>query len=312
MKKEPHVVVIGAINVDIKGRPHKNLVPHTSNPGTVEISLGGVGRNIAENLAKLQVKTDMISVIGKDPFFEFIMDKTKSSGINFEHVLVSEEFPTGLFLAFMNTRGDLISAITDMEILSSLTPKFLKTKENIILDADFLVLDVDIPAESIHYLLNLCLEHDIPVCVEPVSAEKTDLMLPFLDKITMVTPNREEAEVLAGFSIEGAKGVIEAGEAILRKGVKYVVITLGGEGVYLASNKMRRFISSISTVVEDTVGAGDSLVAGTIFGLCKEKSIYDAIRMGIASATLTLTTRQAVHPNLTPEALEQILSQRRW
>jgi pseudouridine kinase len=312
MEKEPHVVVIGAINVDIKGRPGKTLVPGTSNPGSVEISLGGVGRNIAENLARLKVKTTLISVVAKEPFFDFILNQTKLSGVSFDHILVTEEHPTGLFLAFINHRGDLISAIADMSILASLTPQFMKTKEEVIKSADFVVMDADVPGPTIDYVLDLCQKEKIPICVEPVSEEKAALMLPFLNRITMVTPNREEAEVLAGFPIEGAKGVIDAGEAILSKGVQYAIITLGAEGVYLASNKMRRFVSSISTVVEDSVGAGDSLVSGTIFALCQGKAIYDALRYGIATATLTLTTRKAVHPELSRQALEDILSHRRW
>jgi len=312
MVKHPHVVVIGAVNLDIKGRPYQTMIPHTSNPGFVEISAGGVGRNIAENLARLEINTTLISALSKDLFSRFLMEETGVTGVNFDHVLVSEDFPSGLFVAFLDHRGDLISAISDMSILSAITPDFLKTKEDIVKTADYVVLDADIPQASMDYILDVCQESEIPVCVEPVSVQKASLIIPYLDRITIVTPNREEAEVLAGFQIEGAKGVINAAEAILKKGTRYVIITLGPEGVYLASNEMRRFVSSISTVVEDSVGAGDSLVSGLIYSLCTGKSIYESVRTGIASATLTLTTKKAVHPDLSRKSLEQILSRRRW
>jgi pseudouridine kinase len=312
MEKEPHVVVIGAINADIKGRPYKTMMPHTSNPGKIEVSAGGVGRNIAENLCRLKVKTTLISVMGRDPFSEYIKKDAEGSGVSFEHVHISDKHPTGLFTAFINNRGDLMNAIADMSILTEITPEFLKSKEDILRSATFMVLDADVPGESVDYLLDVCRREDITVCVEPVSVEKSILILPFLDRITMVTPNREEAEALAGFTIEGAKGVVDAGEAIMKKGVKCVIITLGAEGVYIASAEMCRFISSISTVVEDSVGSGDSLVAGMICGLCNNRNLYDSIRTGIASATLTLSTRKAVHPDISPEYLEQILSQSRW
>jgi pseudouridine kinase len=313
MKRESHVVVIGAINLDIKGRTARTMIPHTSNPGKVEVSQGGVGRNVAENLVKLQIRTSLISALADDFFSRFLLEQIKAAGISMEHVLISDLYPTGLFMAFMDHRGDLISAISDMSILSTLTPEYLKSREEIIQSADYIVLDADIPGNSMNFILDLAQKNDIPVCVEPVSVEKAALMLPFLDRITIVTPNREEAEVLAGFPIyEGAKGVVSVADAILAKGVKYVIITLGAEGVYLASEEDKRFIPSISTVVVDSVGAGDSLVAGTIYALCKGKSIYDAIRTGIASATLTLTTKKAVHPDLSPESLEQLIGQRNW
>jgi len=312
MEKEPHVVVIGAINLDIKGRPYKVLRPHTSNPGRIEISPGGVGRNIAENLVRLGIKTTLISAISTDPFSKFVKEEMESAGVNFNNVLITDKHTSGLFVAFMDHRGDLESAIADMSILSTITPDFLKPRESIIKTADYVVMDADIPAESMDYILNLCRSCGIISCVEPVSVEKAELMIPFLDRITMVTPNRDEAEVLAGMSIEGAKGVIEAGAAILDKGVKYVIITLGAEGVYVASHEMNRFISSISTVVEDSVGAGDALVSGTIYGLCSGKNMYEAIRTGIACATLTLTTEKAVHPHLSKDSLEQILTQKHW
>ena len=308
MNYEPHVVVVGAINMDIKGKSFRTLVPYTSNPGTIEISAGGVGRNIAENLARLKVKTTLISALSTDPFSAVLVEETKASGINFEHSIVTDKHPSSLFLAVMNHRGDLINAISDMSLLSVITPDFLKTKEELLLSADYLVLDADIPSDSLDYILTLGQNANIPVCVEPVSVKKAVNLLPYLDRITIVTPNREEAETLAGKEIKGgAKGVIEVGDAILEKGVKYAIITLGAEGVYLASKDMKRFISSISTVVEDSVGAGDSMVAGMIYSLCKGSSIYDAIRMGIATATLTLTTKKAVHPELTREILDKIM-----
>lgn len=311
MEKEPHVVVVGAINMDIKGKSFKTLAPYTSNPGKIEISAGGVGRNVAENLARLKIKTSLISAVSKDPFSDFLVRKTMASGVNFKHSVFTDKFPSSLFLAIINHRGDLINAISDMSILSAITPDFLKTKEEILLSADYIILDADIPSGSMDYILDMGIKHNIPVCVEPVSVEKSENLLPYLDRITIVTPNREEAEVLAGLKIEGgAKGVMNVGDAILEKGVSYVVITLGAEGVYLASGNVKRFISSISTVVEDSVGAGDSLVAGMIYGLCKGKSVYEAIQMGISVATLTLTTKKAVHPALSPETLEKIMLQR--
>lgn len=309
MDKEPHVVVIGASNLDIKGKSFKTVVPYTSNPGQVEISAGGVGRNIAENLARLGINTTLISTVANDPFSDFLINETRNAGVDMDHVISVEDYSSSLFLAVLNHRGDLVNAISDMAILNAITPEKLQQREEVIKSADYIIVDADIPPESMDYILNVSKKAGVPVCVEPVSVDKARNLLPFLDRISIVTPNREEAEALGGMEIKGgAKGVITVADAILEKGVKYVIITLGAEGVYFASQETKRFISSISTVVEDSVGAGDSLVAGTVYGLCKKQSFYDAIRMGIAVATLTLTTKKAVHPALNPEILEDIMT----
>lgn len=165
-EKEPHVVVIGAVNVDIKGRPHRTMVPRTSNPGTIEISPGGVGRNIAENLARLNIKTTLISALSTDVFSKMLIDETKQPGVSFEHALITDEYPSGLFCAILDHRGDLIHAITDMSILSTITPEFLKTKEEIIRSADYILLDADIPSKSIEYVLDIAQEEKIPTCID--------------------------------------------------------------------------------------------------------------------------------------------------
>lgn len=119
----------------------------------------------------------------------------------------------------------------------------------------------------------------------------------------MVTPNREEAEVLAGFPLRTAEDIRRAGAELVNRGVRWAVITLGAEGVLAATAERIEFLPSISTVVTDTVGAGDALTAGTVCGLMEGLGFLAAVRRGIACATLTLGTRLAVHPELSHERL---------
>ena len=115
-KGKENVIVVGGSNVDIKGRPSGMLIPYTSNPGRVEVSLGGVSRNIAENLSRLKVKTTLLTAIGNDEYGKIIESWTAETGVNMDHVIRSSEHPTGKFLAILNSKKDLNAAIADMKI----------------------------------------------------------------------------------------------------------------------------------------------------------------------------------------------------
>ena len=305
-KDKKTIIIIGGSNVDIKGRAKGVLIPHTSNPGIIEMSVGGVARNIAENLGKLKVQTYLLTAIGDDEYGHLIKKRTEESGVNMDHVILTKELRSSIFMAVVNKKGDLETAISDMAILSLISPEYIKSKEELFKDAAMVVIDVSIPKESIETVIEVCQKYEIPLCAEPVSVSKSEYIKDCLDKIDIVTPNKDEAEVLIGNSIDNMNDVIQAGEILLAKGIKMAVITLGPEGVYLATSKHNEFIPSVATVVVDAIGAGDALVGGTIFGLAKGDGPVAAIGSGVAAATITLMSRDAVSPELSPEKLEQV------
>lgn len=301
--KTGRALIIGASNLDIKGQTDSYMVSHTSNPGSVQSTPGGVGRNIAENLARLGVPTTLLSVVGNDLYARHVVEATAAAGVDLEHVMTIPGASTGVFLALMNHLGDLESAVADMAILSRLTPDYLSCHQRLFDEATLVAVDADIPEASLLYCMEQCERRGLPLCVEPISGAKARQILPFLNRISMVTPNREEAEVLVGFPLRSAEDIRNAGAELVRRGVRWAVITLGGEGVLAATQDRIEFLPSISTVVTDTVGAGDALTAGTLCGLIDGLDFFAAVRQGIACATLTLGSRLAVHPELSRERL---------
>lgn len=301
--KTGRALIVGASNLDIKGQTDTHLVSHTSNPGSVQSTPGGVGRNIAENLARLGVPTTLLSVVGNDVYARHVVEATASAGVDLQHMLTAPGATTGIFLALMNHLGDLESAVADMGILSQLTPEYLARHERLFDEASFVAVDADVPEDSLVYCLEQCERRGIPICVEPISGARARQILPYLERMSMVTPNREEAEVLVGFPLRSADDIRRAGAELVRRGVRWSVITLGSEGVLAATQDRIEFLPSISTVVIDTVGAGDALTAGTLCGLIEGLDFFAAVRQGIACATLTLGSRLAVHPELSRERL---------
>lgn len=307
IKDDPYVVVIGGSILDVKGKADGIMLPRTKNPGAVEMTPGGVGRNVAENLSRLGVRTHLVSPFGNDAFGDTMLRLTRAAGVNTDACVVLDDARTGLFVALISHLGELEASIVDVDILGRLTRDVVEPHEALVRSASFVVLDADVPLDCIEYVLDVCDEAGVPVCIEPVSVAKAQRIAHLLPRVSMLTPNREEAEVLVGFPLNDMKGITQAAEELLRRGIRWVIVTLGPEGVYVASEGKSRFIASIATIVSDSVGAGDALTAGTICGLVQRQTFFESVRMGIAAATMTLMTPDAVNRSLTQEALLEVM-----
>ncbi len=301
------VVVIGASNLDIKGRSRNKTFSKTKNPGIVEFSPGGVGRNVAENLARLGVPASLLSAVGSEGFSDMIINTTKNAGVDVTRVLHCD-MNSGIFLAVINSRGELDASISDMSILSRITPEYINDNLDVIEKASYIVADADIPDNTLSTILSIAKRNFIPICLEPVSPSRAHELSGYLEGLTMTTPNKEELESMVGRTIMSEEDIKEAGAELIRRGVKNVIITLGAEGVYCVSRDFSGFIPSIRTMTVNSVGAGDALVAGTVAGILDGKTFENSVRLGIACATITLMDEKAVSPNLTREKAEEYMA----
>jgi len=122
------VVVIGGANIDLRGRPDEVLVRHTSNPGRVNRTVGGVCRNIAHNLALLDMPVTFLSMVGDDEGGRRILEETGKAGVNIEQVIVSEKNSTGMYLAILDEKREMEVAVSDMELFKEINVKYIKGK----------------------------------------------------------------------------------------------------------------------------------------------------------------------------------------
>lgn len=304
---QPRVLVIGAANLDIKGKSSGSLSTGLKNPGRIEISSGGVARNIAENLGRIGVSTTLLTALGDRSYSQVIIERTEEAGVDLSRALLLEGRMPGIFMAVINGRGDLQFAISDMRILDEITPSYLEGCHDLLDSTRFLVLDADIPLDSLELAVSWARERSIPLCIETVSAAKTPRIVPYLKDIFLIAPNREEAEVLVGFPLDSTPAIEKAGGMLRGMGIRCVVITLGGEGVYFCSEEGAGFLSSIPLMVADSVGAGDALVAGVIQGHLEGNSFKDAVKRGVGAATLTLKTADAVNRDITRDEILKLI-----
>ncbi|TZE80860.1 carbohydrate kinase [Calorimonas adulescens] len=308
VNEEPSVVVVGGANFDIKGVSFSEVIPMTSNPGKITFSPGGVGRNIAENLARLGIKTRLITLVGDDMYGDMLLKEAEKAGIDISGCDSISHRSSGTYMAIDGPDGNMVLALSDMEIFKEMTPEFVRTRQKALESASVIVADTNIPIDTIVYLKSQAAALYTPFCIEPVSVPKAALLKGHLDGVYMITPNKEEAEVLAMMDIKSDKDVEKAAVSIASQGVSVVVITLGQKGVYLYYDGMGGFINSIATNVVDTTGAGDALFAGIVYGIYNGYDIKKSVRYGLACAAVTVSSSLTVSPMLSPVYIEKIMA----
>jgi len=309
--------VIGGANIDLRGKPAGEVLERrTSNPGKINISSGGVGRNIAHNLALLNVPVTLLSAVGDDGEGIRILEETGKAGVNMEQVIISGEHPTGIYLAILDEKGEMEVAVSDMQILEEITVEYLRSKAYLIKESKIVVMDTNIPEQSIEYVVDLCNKVKVPILVEPVSVEKAKKLRKVLDgsgkwHINYITPSEDELESILETEMGGYQdmGLVRAAEELKRRGVKKVIVTLGKRGIYVyyggadgsnegGQDEPSKFMAPYKGKVVDVTGAGDALVAGLVYGIYKGYSLEVAARFGLASAALTISTKETVRRDL--------------
>ncbi len=299
------VVIIGGANVDIKGISNGKFRYESSNPGDIMKSAGGVGRNVAENLGKLQVPTSLYSVVGSDEDGEWLIKVTNQSGVNTQHMIKLHDEKTGMYLSILNEKKEQVGSISDMKIMDRLEKDLLNNYLPTINRAKMVFIDSNLSQDTLNYLLKWLKSKNIPIGIDPVSAKKSVKLKGLLKGVELFTPNKEEAEVISGLVIQSNNDLKKVANYFLEKvKVKQIVITLGDKGVYVANEKEHELLSSPKVEVVDTTGAGDAFIAGIIYGLNIDKNIFEACRYGSAIAAITLNRTQTVADDLSVSLLE--------
>jgi pseudouridine kinase len=301
--KQPNVVIIGAASLDMKGRPKSTIVPGTSNPGHIRVSCGGVGRNVAENLARLGVPAVLLSAVGGDPAGRQILETTRAGGVDVSRVIVSSEWPSATYLAVVDEHGTPVLSIDDMQIMQLVTPKYIYAHRKWIREASMVVLDANLSPEAISSAFSACAKWSVPVCVDPVSVALAPRVRPHLSQIHMVVPNADEAVALCEMPCSDSFQATGAAQRLVTLGVETAVITLAEKGLVYATSEESGHVPAVNVEVVDPTGGGDALTGAVVFGLVNGFSASEAVRLGVSAAALTLACTDTVCPQLSLERL---------
>ncbi len=300
-----YVVVVGGVNMDIGGISHAQLVSADSNPGRVRISLGGVGRNIAHNMALMGLDVRMVTVLGGDFYAQKIVSTCGEMGIDISRSLRVADAITSTYLFISGPDGDMKLAISDMDIYSHLTPAFLASKLSLFNNAKLLVVDTNIPAESIAWLV----EHvEVPVFADPVSTAKAEKLRPVLGKLHTIKPNRIEAELLSGVPITDERSLRRAANVLLKTGLRQVFISLGAGGVFAANQDRGLHLPSIPGPMVNATGCGNAFMAALAWAYMEGMDLEQSAYAGLAASSIALEGSETINPEMSVDAIKSRLA----
>lgn len=298
-----NIFVVGGANLDISGSCFQRLKPGDSNPGTVKNSAGGVGRNIAENLSRLGINATLISAVGHDLGKEVILKSCSDSGINATQLIFHPTLSTGTYLAINNQLGALLAAIADMSIIDSLTVDILRAKEQQLKNADEIVIEANLPEESIQWL---CAEFSgKTIHADAVSSAKANKLETVLEHLHILKVNRDEASQI----LKAKDTDIGLAKRLFDKGVKQVLLSQGAEGCTLYSAEGQARKTAIRGDNQNDTGSGDALLSGFIAARHLLRKPIHQLEFAVACATFTLNSTSSVNPALTVDTIKtQFLS----
>jgi pseudouridine kinase len=298
---QEYICVIGAVNVDIIASSYVRLIHQDSNPGTVKISYGGVGRNIAENLCRLGQKVELITVLGDDYHADEISDQCEELGISLKHSLKVKDEHSSMYICINDEKGEMQMAVSVMEVYDELTPAFFETKLDVINGASAVIMDLNLSASAVKYL---CSHVTAPIFVDPVSTRKALKIKPCLKNVYTIKPNRMEAELILGRKIKTDEEILSAAQRFLDLGVKRVFISLAEKGVCYADLNESGFVRVQKTKVVNTTGCGDAFTAGSVVGFVKNKTIRECAEMGQRASRICLSDEKAVSSKMNLKEVE--------
>ena len=304
---QPFVSVIGGLNIDLQGSSVNPLVFNDSNPGEIVMSAGGVGRNIAENISKLNIHSKILSYVGNDALGDFVVNKSSLSGVDTSFIKKHSHLPTSQYLSVLDDNNDMLVSISDMRIIEEMTIQDINKWNLTIEQSSAIVVDTNIPIPVIEYLTNKY--SNIPLFLDPVSFAKTSKILKLIGKFHTVKPNRLETELISGVKITDNDSMLKAAKIIFDMGCKQIFITLGEDGVfYYDGENFGQYLHKGVNMISAN-GAGDAFTAGVVYGFLKLNGIKETAEFASAAAVIALRSANTISDDLSEERVKLLLKE---
>lgn len=300
------IVVIGAVFVDVKGFPEMALNPSGKNAGNVIQIHGGVGRNLAEDIANCELRPTFVSLVDESGTGIDVVRKLKSHKVNTDYIRTTRD-GMGTWLAVFDKDGDVAAAISKRPNLLPIADILDDHGDEIFANADSIIIEIDVDKEIVKRTFKLAKKHSKKVYAVvanmSIALERRD----FLQSIDCFVCNIQEAGILfsddySGRTADEMMGIIS--EKVTAARIPSMIVTMGSDGaVYADRHGDKGFCPARKVEVKDTTGAGDSFCAGAAIGLTYGKSLQEACEIGAHLAASVIVTSENVCPRFLPREL---------
>jgi ribokinase len=301
------IVVVGSVNTDMIIQAERIPRPgETVIGGEFSIAAGGKGANQAVAAARAGGRVTLVACVGDDVFGRQSLDGFARDGIDITHVRTDTDAPSGVALIVVDDGGENSIAVAS-GANARLTLDDVLAARDAIASADVLVTQLETPLATVRAAVELAVEHDVRVILNPAPARPLGKRI--LRLVSVLTPNETEAELLTGIEVaDDAAALAAAAERLHALGVQTVVLTLGSRGAFVFGGHQRELLPAFDVTPVDTTAAGDVFNGALAVALAEGKALSDAVRFANAAAALAVTTLGAQPSAPRREAIEQFLS----
>ncbi len=300
------IVVIGSVFVDIKGFPDDVYCPTGRNAGRVETVHGGVGRNVAEDIANVELRPVFVSMVDNTAQGEEVLRKLRNHKVNTDYIISTPD-GMGIWLAVFDNTGDLAGSISKRPEMSPMIELLDRKGDEIFRDADSIVIEIDMDKEIVkrvfHYAEKYGKKVYAVVSNMVIASQRRD----FLQSIDCFVCNVLEAGILfvddfTQLEPEALADAIQ--ERIVKANIPSMVVTMGSRGaIWARMNGEKGYFPPESVKVRDTTGAGDAFCAGVAVGLTYGKTMLESVKIGTHLAASVITVSESTCPRFLPQEL---------
>ena len=284
---KPSIIVIGSSNTDMVIKSSSLPVPgETILGGDFLMNPGGKGANQAVAAARLGGEITLVAKVGNDIFGQAALEGFRQHGIKTDHVAVDAKHPSGVALIMVDDEGENCISVALGANLAISTSDIDRAREAIA-GATMVLLQLEIPMPIVEYVVDLCAGLNVPVVLNPAPA--AHLSDQVLKHTHILTPNETETEILTGIKVEGIDSARKAAQALRKKGVKQVIITLGKLGAYVLNDTLDELVLGISVEAVDTTAAGDTFNGALVVALSEGQTMSNAIAFANRAAAFSVT-----------------------
>ncbi|MFW6022782.1 MAG: carbohydrate kinase [Halanaerobiaceae bacterium] len=304
VKDRQGIVCIGGANIDRKAKAFKDIEYETSNPVNFFKTPGGVARNIAENLGKLNFSPSLLTCVGDDENGRWLMKRTSISNVNTEQSWILPGSNTGTYTTILNPDGNMILSLDDMEIYKNINKKMIEIKWPIICSANTIFLDNNFPEKTLEYIIDKARGENKNIYLATISSSQIKNLPENIKGINLLFINKYEARELFNLDNNRLDYYKKGAQELINKGIKNVIIILSiNEIILVKENNDSLHIRNMKLQPIDVTGCRDAFTAGVIYGIEKNKTIEQACQYGLTMSKITARTKHTVHPELSEKLL---------
>ena len=302
-----YIAGIGGANMDVHGQSLAPIVMRDSNPGRLHLSMGGVMRNVLENLARLGYEVRPATVVGDDAYGDALRAGCERLGMDTRWMHTRPGHTSSSYISIMDSEGDMLVAMSDMRILKELDAAFVEQCLPMLNDAELVVCDGNLSYAAIECLARKCTR---PLYLDPVSTAWARSLEPLIGAFDTIKPNRLEMEVLAGMSIATDADLEEACTRVLATGVRRVFVSLGADGIYYkgpAGSVHRR--SRVFDKLVNATGAGDATMAGIVHATLAGKSESEVLDFALGAGLVAIAAPDTISEEMSGRAVHTMIKE---